>query len=278
MKINKNIRNMMAVLAALAGMTACMDGDWEAPDHTNPPYGNNYITEGTLTTVAALKQQYKSEIENRGYKEVTEDLQLKVVVTGNDMGGNLYKQISVQDATGSMIVGINATGLYPYLPVGQELLINLKGICVGGYGRQAQLGSEYNGSIGRMDENLWQQHVRLISSPTPVKPDTLDFDGNWDMAAYSGALVKLTDVTIDGADGKAVLAPEDGSVALTSNCANRTIKGLTSNSEVVLRTSTYSKFANLVIPTGKVDIYGIATRFNNTWQILMRTESDLRIK
>lgn len=278
MKTKNKFLNVMAALALLAGLnSACMDGEWDAPDMTNPPYGNNQITEGTLTTIAELKTQYAGEIANRGYKEVTEDVQLRAVVTGNDAGGNLYKQISIQDETGSMIVGINATGLYPYLPVGQELLINLKGICVGGYGQQAQLGSEYNGSIGRMEDETWQQHVRLIGAPDLAKVDTLDFDANWDMKAYCGTLVKITNVTIDGADGKAVLAPEDGSVALTSNCANRTIKGLGATN-VVLRTSTYSKFANLIVPEGKVDIYGIATRYNNTWQILMRTESDLRVK
>ncbi len=277
MNTKNKILHLIMVMASLAGFGSCMDGEWDAPDMSTPPYGNNYLTEGTLTTIAELKTKYAGEIADRGFKEITEDLQLRVVVTGNDMGGNLYKQIAIQDETSSMIVGINATGLYPYLAVGQELLINLKGICVGGYGKQAQLGTEYNGSIGRMDDAVWQQHVRLVGTPDMAKVDTLDFNADWNMEAYSGALVKLTDVTIEGADGKAVLAPEDGSVALTSNCANRNIKGL-SKSNVVLRTSTYSKFANLVIPTGKVDIYGIATRFNNTWQILMRTEGDLHIK
>jgi hypothetical protein len=47
-------------------------------------------------------------------------------------------------------------------------------------------------------------------------------------------------------------------------------------SNVVVRTSTYADFANVAMPTGKVDITGIASRFNNTWQILMRTEKDIK--
>lgn len=278
MKKKYNLLQLIIAVVLTAGLqTACMDGDWDSPDLTLPPYGNNYITEGTPTTIATLKTQFATEIANKGYKQVTEDVQLKAVVTGNDLGGNLYKQIAIQDETGYMIVGINATGLYAYLPVGQQLLINLKGLYVGGYGQQAQIGTEYNGSIGRLDDSDWQAHVRLVGTPDMTKVDTLDFDANWDMAAYSGALVRLTNVSLEGADGTAVLAPDDGSVPLTSNCANINIKGL-AKTNVVLRTSTYSKFANMIIPQGEVDIYGIATRYNNTWQILMRTQNDLKVK
>ena len=84
--------------------------------------------------------------------------------------------------------------------------------------------------------------------------------------------MRITGATING-EGTQILAPEDGSVRLTSNCANRNING---SSKVVLRTSTYSDFASLPIPKGPVDIYGVCTIFNGTWQILMRTESDLR--
>ena len=206
-------------------------------------------------------------------KEITDDWQLQVVVNGNDEGGNLYKQISVQDPTGAIIVGINGSNLYPYMPVGQQLLINLKGLHIGGYRKQAQIGALYNGSIGRMDTDVWEQHVRLLKEgEIEAKVDTVDFDENADKYILSGRIVKLSGVTISG-EGTQVLAPEDGSVTLSSNCANRLING---KSSLELRTSSYSKFANRAIPKGKADVYGVCTRYNNTWQILMRTESDLQ--
>lgn len=256
-------------------MPSCMDGDWDEPDMTNPPYGNNSLVESTIVTIGELRNRYKTEISNGAHKEITEDVQLKVVVTGNDIGGNLYKQISVQDETGALIIGINANSLYPYLPVGQEILVNLKGLHIGSYGQQAQIGTEYNGGIGRIDPNEWQEHVRLLGHDLS-KVDTLDFDGNLDINIHSGYIVKLSNVTINGADGKAVLAPEEGIGAdgFNSNCANRNIKGTVAKN-IVVRTSTYSDFANRIVPEGPVDLYGVATRYRNTWQILMRSESDL---
>lgn len=268
----------LAIAITSMGLTACMDKDWEAPQFDEPLYGNNSIMkeEGDkVITIGELKEKYSSLINasTDGVKEITDDWQLQVVVNGNDEGGNLYKQISVQDPTGAIIVGINGSNLYPYMPVGQQLLINLKGLHIGGYRKQAQIGALYNGSIGRMDTDVWEQHVRLLKKgEIEAKVDTVDFDENADKYILSGRIVKLSGVTISG-EGTQVLAPDDGSVALSSNCANRLING---KSSLVLRTSSYSKFANRAIPKGKADVYGVCTRYNNTWQILMRTESDLQ--
>lgn len=270
----------LAIAITSMGLAACMDKDWEAPQFDEPLYGNNSIMkeEGDkVITIGELKEKYSSLINasTDGVKEITDDWQLQVVVNGNDEGGNLYKQISVQDPTGAIIVGINGSNLYPYMPVGQQLLINLKGLHIGGYRKQAQIGALYNNgsSIGRMDTDVWEQHVRLLKEgEIEAKVDTVDFDENADKYILSGRIVKLSGVTISG-EGTQVLAPEDGSVTLSSNCANRLING---KSSLVLRTSSYSKFANRAIPKGKADVYGVCTRYNNTWQILMRTESDLQ--
>ena len=269
----------LAIAITSMGLTACMDKDWEAPQFDEPLYGNNSIMkeEGDkVITIGELKEKYSSLINasTDGVKEITDDWQLQVVVNGNDEGGNLYKQISVQDPTGAIIVGINGSNLYPYMPVGQQLLINLKGLHIGGYRKQAQIGALYKGSsIGRMDTDVWEQHVRLLKEgEIEAKVDTVDFDENADKYILSGRIVKLSGVTISG-EGTQVLAPDDGSVALSSNCANRLINR---NPSLVLRTSSYSKFANRAIPKGKADVYGVCTRYNNTWQILMRTESDLQ--
>jgi DNA/RNA endonuclease YhcR with UshA esterase domain len=90
----------------------------------------------------------------------------------------------------------------------------------------------------------------------------------------SGKLMTIHGVTIADADGKAVYAPNDGSVALTSNAVNRPFSEYSSQN-LVLRTSTYADFANAAMPTGKVDITGIFTRFKNTWQILLRSTNDI---
>lgn len=287
----EKIKIFAALLAGAMCFGSCMDKDWEAPDFgDNPPYGNNEIVPAPSKkiTIAELKAKYADVFSQRSaYKLVDEDLQLFAVVNGNDQGGNLYKQLSIQDETGGIIVGINATDLYALMPVGQKIVINLKGLYVGTYGSMSQIGGEYNGGLGRMDENMWKANVRLVGDkvsvgtsendpvyiPMTAVADTIDFYSTSNNNELVGRIVRLSGVTVTG-DGTQILAPDDGSVSLTSNCANRNINGAPVRG-MVLRTSTYSDFASRPIPTGKVDIYGVCTHFNGTWQILMRTNSDM---
>ncbi len=275
---------LFALVLGAVSFTSCMDEDWKTHEGIidNPPYGNNKIAvaEGSkVMTIGQLKSQYASVISANGCQQITDDVQLQVAVNGNDQGGNIYKQLSVQDATGGIIVGINATDQFAFMPVGQKVLINLKGAYIGGYGQMAQIGALYNDGIGRMDLNDWKGRMRILTQPESADSvaavaDTVDFDGNMGTDKLCGRIVRLKDVTISGT-GTQTLAPDDGSVPLTSNCANRDIKGALNSTKIVLRTSTFSDFATRAIPEGKVTIYGVCTAFRGTYQILMRTNSDL---
>ena len=276
------MKKQLYIIALLAGtfkLASCMEGDWDVPEGI--PYGNNELEAGTTVTIAELQNTYASTISSDNYKQITEDLWLRCVINGNDYGDNLYKQISVQDETGGIIIGINGSDQGAFMPVGQKLLISLKGLYIGGYGNQAQLGGLYNGGLGRMELSDWKKHVRLIMDGSSdalafgtMKVDTIDFDASKTMAQQAGRVVRLSGVTISR-DGTPIIAPDDGSVSLVSNCVNRTLSGGNAGSKCVLRTSTYAAFKGVAIPTTPVELYGIATIYRGTWQILARTQSDL---
>jgi hypothetical protein len=104
-----------------------------------------------------------------------------------------------------------------------------------------------------------------------------------DMNEHCAKLVTLKNVTFADADGTATYAPGDNSAPIVGGCVNRTLKGI-SSSKLVIRTSTYAKFAANKLPYDEVNkkprvvnITGIATRYNDTWQILIRKESDIEI-
>ena len=271
---------LLAMICTLCA--SCMDkGEWDNPlsDNTKTHYGNQTITESNLISIEQLKTQYANVISNGSYTQVTEPTQIKGVVTGNDIEGNIYNEVSIQDETGAFIICIAQGGLYGYLPVGQEILVELKDLYIGSYGQQGEIGTPYTSKSGssyvsRMSRALWQQHYKLLDKKDVAPLEVTDLS-QLDLKRDCGKLVTLKGVTIKEADGKAVYAPDDGSVTLTANCANRSFQGY-SSSKLVLRTSTYADFANAVMPTGQLDVTGIATRFNSTWQILLRTESDVK--
>lgn len=284
----KRLRYIIMVMVATL-MASCMGSDYAAPglDPDNAPWGNNEITETNVVSIADLKARYASTIASNGYVKIEEDMQIKGVVTGNDYAGNIYQQIPVQDETGALVVGVSASALHGFLPEGQEILIDLKDLYIGGYGEQCQIGSVYTSpntgktGIGRMDRYTWQKHFRLIGEADVAKADALaeDFDPSKMtdasyMEANAGKLMTIRRVSFLNADGKSVFAPDDGSVALTSNCANRALREYSSKN-IVVRTSTYADFAQEIIPEGTKDIKGIFTRYYDTWQILLRSTDDI---
>lgn len=278
----KQIKYLFLALAAVA-FTACMDGDWDAPDMVNA-YGNAQLTETNVMRISDLKEKYDAEITatTNPYAQITDDVQIKAVVTGNDIGGNLYNMVSVDDGTGCILIAISQGGLYGYLPVGQEILVNLKGLYIGGYGQQAQIGSLYTNKnqvtyVSRMSRTLWNDHFKLIGTPDASKVFVDEFDvsrmadQNY-LKVNSGKLMVIKNVKFKAADGTATFAPKD--LADAANSVNRELDRFNS-SQLVVRTSTYSDFAATKLPTQTVNLTGIFTRYRNTWQILIRQESDI---
>lgn len=289
--IMKTRKYIFFALAVLGLATSCERLEWGAPDNVEngvEAFGNKYIQVTNLKSIAEVKQLYQNEINNNSLKLVKDPMQIRGIVVGNDEGGNIYNSLYIQDATGAIAISIGQGGLFGPFAIGQGVLIELQGLYVGGYGKQPQIGTSYlnpnredaTPQVGRMSRYQWQEHYRLLTKGDGIMDGifTNPLECKWnlnslDIAQYCGRLITLKGVELAEADGTAVYAPSDGSVSLTANCANRVISGL---SNVVLRTSTYADFANKPMPTGRVDITGVATRYNDVWQILMRTENDIK--
>lgn len=283
MKTLKYIKLAMAALAVSMTVTSCMDDDWNDPTGDTAPYGNNNLQETNVVTIAELKDMYDYALsEQTDTAKITEDIQIKARVTGNDVGGNIYNQIAVDDGTGGILICINRGGLWGYLPVGQEILVSLKDLYIGTYGNQPQIGTPYTNSSGytspsRMNHTLWLEHVKLIGTADPSAVEPIEFDisklnDDEYMEENCGRLMTIKGVTLPQANGERTFAPEDAEQS--GNAVNRMISGM---QNMVVRTSTYADFAGTVMPEGKVDITGIFTRYRNTWQILMRQDSDFKV-
>lgn len=260
-------------------LLSCMDNDWDIPGTDGSEYGNQAVTETNLVSIAQLKQKYATVIYNGSYVQFTEPTQIKGVVTGNDVQGNIYNQIAIEDGTGSMIICVAQGGMFGQLQVGREIVVELQDLYIGSYGQQPEIGTPYTNKNGRtyvsrMPRSLWQSHFKMLgmksASPTEFDKTML---GNGDyMKENCGRLMTIKGVKFQGANGKKVFAADKDKDA--ANSVNRSLQGISSN-QLVVRTSTYADFANKPMPQGEVDITGIFTRYNNTWQVLIREKSDI---
>ena len=273
----KTIKYIILALCTL--FVGCMDGDWDTPNGGHSR-GNAAIKETHVITIAQLKDKYKSQLSMAyGYAQVTEDLQIKAVVTGNDIEGNLFSQISLDDGTGAIIIGIGEGGINGYLPVGTEILVSLKDLYIGNYGYQPQIGTLYESakgqtSVGRMARMRWDRHFTYtgrVKTVTPVEFDQNKMTDADYLAANCGKLMTLKNVYFSDGGVKDYANKKD---VVNNNCCERALKGLNS-SNIVVRTSTYADFAADKLPVSEVNITGIFTRYNNKWQVIIRSAKDV---
>ena len=274
----KNIKYIM--LALLCGLfTGCMDGDWDTPSggHTR---GNAQIKETKVQTIAQLKAKYGNTLGSAyGYIQVADDEQIKAVVTGNDIEGNLFGQISVDDGTGAMLIAISEGGINGYLPVGTEILVSLKDLYIGNYGYQPQIGTLYESakgqtSVSRMARMRWDQHFTYTDNNktvTPVEFDQSKISDAYYLASNCGKLMTLKNVSFKDGGQKVYANKAD---VVNNNSCERALKGINANN-LVVRTSTYADFAADTLPKSEVNITGIFTRYNNKWQVIIRSAKDV---
>lgn len=297
MKKTKYIKFLVAAMLLGGLATSCMDDDWNDPTGEVAPYGNNDIVEddAKMISIKELKAKTVDLIPSSQANDtvrITEDWQLKVRVTGNDIQGNIYNQIAVQDESGEgLLICIQKGGLFGFLPVGQEILVNLKGLYIGIYGNNVQIGVPYTNTSGRtfpsrMNINVWNDHFKILGAAdaSKVVPEKFDVSKLKDVAyvkSHRGKLMTLENVEMDGADGKLAWAPEADKDA--GNGVSRTVKiNGKAQKLMVVRSSTYADFAAKAMPTGKVNLTGIFTvyatnpsKYGYTWQILLRSDSDI---
>lgn len=297
MKKTKYIKFLVAAMLLGGLATSCMDDDWNDPTGEVAPYGNNDIVEDDAKMISIKELRAKTvdlipSSQANDTVRITEDWQLKVRVTGNDIQGNIYNQIAVQDESGEgLLICIQKGGLFGFLPVGQEILVNLKGLYIGIYGNNVQIGVPYTNTSGRtfpsrMNINVWNEHFKILGAAdaSKVVPEKFDVSKLKDVAyvkSHRGKLMTLENVEMDKADGKLAWAPEADKDA--GNGVSRTVKiGGKAQKLMVVRSSTYADFAAKAMPTGKVNLTGIFTvyatnpsKYGYTWQILLRSDSDI---
>ena len=267
---------MLALTASL--LSGCMDGNWDDPTELNSR-GNKAIVESNVISIAQLKSQYKNYIitdyrDGKSYTKITSDIQIKGVVTGNDIEGNLYNEISLQDETGAIIIAISEGGIWGYLPIGTEIVVDLKDLYIGNYGLQAQIGVPYTNASGntyvsRMSKLLWNSHFKLTGNTKNIEPVTFN-NSTWDNFNDGAKLATIKNVQFDVPNDTTTFASPN------SGAGSKSIyfKGI--DKSVMVYTSNYADFAATYVPTGKVNVTGIVITYNRYKEFIIRSIDDVQ--
>lgn len=262
MKLIQKIYTLPLLVMAVL-MTGC-ERDYDAPPLNEPIYTGAQPN----TTLAQLKEKYSAATAETPVV-ITDDYIAKAYITGNDESGNIYKQIIVQDATAALPIQLDQGNVYTTYRRGQEVFINLKGMCVSVYGGEQQLGWP-DGYLYRMPFANFKELVQKNGWPSAdnAKPEVITDISviNLDVSKMTYRLVQLEGVHfVNG--GK-------NTFATTSGFGEETLKDAHGNT-ITVRTSNYASFAYETLPVGTGTVVGILGRFNGAWQLTIPAYSDV---
>ena len=233
------------------------------------------------TTIEELKQLYYQADNNYctevGTNAAGEDIIISGRVISSDKSGNVFKALFIEDETSAIQIRLDQYDLYESFQYGQDIRIKVTGLNIGAYGGLLQLGGPVNnGTPGRVAEADIPAHVQadgladpdLITIYEVTIPELQTIIADKDeMLRWQSRLVKLDNVSFEGA----------GSQAFTQTGQNYTSRNITDadGNKVILYTSSYSDFAQKLMPTGSGSVIGMLSYFNGKWQIIINGLDDI---
>lgn len=236
------------------------------------------------TTIADFKAAYWQDDDNY-YKEVGTTAEGEHIILGgrvvaNDVTGNIYQNIVLQDETAAVTIAVAMSDMYLKYKVGEEMFIDVTGLYAGKYAGLFEIGKDdmYNNTtpqIGKMDEEVFLAHSQLNGLPDVKKVNTITMtieelnankvDKDF-LIKYQSQLIRINNVSWQG--GGTTLWAERGTSHNTRYLFN------SDNQSIAVDNSGMSDFNDQVLPAGHGDVIAILSYYRSGFQLVFRTNED----
>lgn len=256
----------LLALASVALLPSC-------EEHNRPTEPSAKVERGEVLTATHTVDQLKALYTGRP-TTISEDVIVEATMASDDTEGNLYRTAYIQDATGGIELKLSLGNLSTLYPQGSKVMLLAKGMTLGRYGGQVNLG--YASTSDRYETAYYPEKLvpsvlrfQSLGSVTPKSVRISELS-----PSMQGQLIRLDNVQfINSEIGQTYAAPGDR--ANQSN-VNRTLidrEGRT----IIVRTSSYARFAGRALPTGSGSVTALVTYFNSTAQLLLLREGDAQL-
>lgn len=264
MKLLHKILCLPMLLMALA-FTAC-DRDYDMPPLNEPKF--DLPSDAQTVTIQQLREKYAAATQDNAIT-IEDSIYLRARVCGDDRSGNIFKTIYLQDETGGISFLVDQSNVYNDYSAGQEVIVDLKGLCISVYGDEQQIGHP-SGYLYRTPYENFKEKVHRNGWPDESKISIKEFSNisrlSDDANANKFTLVRLTGVHFTDA-GKANFAE-------TSGYGTHDLVDQYGNS-ISVRTSNYADFASTKLPVGTGNVIAVLGRYRGSWQLTIRSIDDV---
>mgnify|MGYP001420636714 CR=1 FL=1 len=245
-----NIKN--SILTLLIGSLAIVSckKDFDTPPIKDLPTGN-------IITIDSLRKIYTAFDTT-----ITSDLSVFGTVTADEISGNLYKVLYIQDATNAIQLELTASSSRLFFQ-GDRVRVALKGLTV----------ARENNMLKVINVDPEKQIIKQTKgeeiAPKVVTIADLAISGVY--SPFQGQLVQLNDVEFICDD---IFSSYADPIAQYDE--NRTLSD-TSGNTIIVRSSGYSSFAGTRIAQGKGSFTAIVSQYNTTVQLTIRKLEEVQL-
>ncbi len=251
------MKELVLVLSLSLALFSCK----KEVDH--PPI--TVLEDNQIITLDTLLALYKGE-----NIEFDKDVSVFATVTMDEVDGNVYKNLFIQDGNSAINMRLESSG---DLFVGDYIRINLNGTLLSKFAGVMQLDQvdfDKNIAIQKSNAPLTPQIVTIeelsASFLTTLATEPNDESYQW---LYGSKLVKLKNVQFSAGDLNGTYA--DGPAQQSKNI---NLTDCTGNA-ILVRSSGFANFANDTVPTLNGDITLIVSRYNSDLQLTIRSITEV---
>jgi len=239
---------IFALIFVLAVLTAAFFGGCVKEDFDKPPVGS--IPVGKIVTIAEIRQMYADS----GDYIFNNDYSLYATVTMDEASGNIYKSAYIQDKTGAINLYFVETG---GVRTGDSVRVYLKNCEISEYNSLLQVANVHNDS-----------NIVIIANQKYVQPVLVTIPEIL-AGGFEARLIRLQEVQFAEHELGKKYADADAS-------ANRMVEDCNLNN-LIVRSSNYAYFANDNLPQGKGGLVAIVGRYNDDWQLYIRSTTEVTL-
>jgi len=239
---NRVLKTFLLLVMPALMFTACKK------EYPEPPIQD--LPVGTVYTIDSLVKMGSHDFTG-------EDASVYGIVTADEVSGNLYKVAFIQDrATGAAIeLYLKATS---GVRIGDSIRVYLRDVTL----------SMYNG-LPQLSNFEADGHIIILANNKPIEPVKTTIS-EIKTGKYLGGLVCLEDVWFT--ERKTFADPTTYGERILKDFSDETGK------DFIVRTSNYANFANNPLPSDTGNLVAIASLYKNTWQLIIRSLSEVEFK
>ncbi len=237
--MKKVLKSSFLLLALLSIVFVSCKKDYPEPPIQPLPIGKVY----TIDSILAMES-------GTVFKE---DASVYGIITADEQSGNLYKAAFMQDPNTGAALELHLDAVSG-VRIGDSIRVYLKDVTYSLYNNLPQLTNfEADG------------HIVILANNKDIEPSKATI-AEINQGKYLAGLVRLENVKFT----------EQNTFADPSTYGNRTlIDALDPSNNVIVRTSNYANFANDSLPQGTGNLVAIASVYNSTWQLYIRSAKEL---